>query len=409
MRLAQTDYKDNCMESHLINAASRTGLVTEYYFSAKLAEIARMRQEGADIINLGIGSPDMAPAPEVIEELSRSASQGNNHGYQGYRGIPSLRKAFAWWYGRYFGAGPDPETEILPLMGSKEGIMHISMAFLDPGDEVLVPDPGYPAYAAAASLSGGVVRKYDLSEEAGWLPDIRAIEAAGIERVKMMWVNYPHMPTGAKANRRFFEELVDFALRNRILIVNDNPYSFILNSDHLSILSVPGAMDTALELNSLSKSHNMAGWRIGMLSGNRRYIDDVLKVKSNMDSGMFKPLQEAAVLALAATDEWYARLNTVYGSRRRHVEEIMKQLGCTFDASQSGLFLWGRIPGSYRDAEELTEELLHRNHLFVTPGSVFGANGRRHIRISLCAEEETIKKALRRIRTGAKTEISTVN
>jgi aspartate/methionine/tyrosine aminotransferase len=388
------------MDKPLITAASRTGLVTEYYFSAKLAQIERMRQEGAEIINLGIGSPDMAPATEVSAELTRSASVSGNHGYQGYRGIPTLRQAFAEWYGKYFAVTLDPASEILPLIGSKEGIMHISMAFLDPGDEVLVPDPGYPAYAAAASLAGGVVRKYDLTEETGWLPNIRAIEAAGTEKVKIMWFNYPHMPTGAKATHELFVELVGFALRNRILLCNDNPYSFILNSDHLSILSVPGARASALELNSLSKSHNMAGWRIGMLAGHKRYIDDVLRVKSNMDSGMFKPLQEAAAKALSASDEWYARLNEVYNRRRRYAEALMDELGCSFSPSQSGLFLWGRIPGRYSNAEELTEELLQRNHLFVTPGSVFGDNGRSHIRISLCAEEEIMKKALRRIKTG---------
>lgn len=391
------------MDKPLITAASRTGLVTEYYFSAKLAQIERMRQEGADIINLGIGSPDMAPATEVSAELTRSASVSGNHGYQGYRGIPTLRQAFAEWYGKYFAVTLDPASEILPLIGSKEGIMHISMAFLDPGDEVLVPDPGYPAYAAAASLAGGVVRKYDLTEETGWLPNIRAIEAAGTEKVKIMWINYPHMPTGAKATHELFVELVGFALRNRILLCNDNPYSFILNSDHLSILSVPGARASALELNSLSKSHNMAGWRIGMLAGHKRYIDDVLRVKSNMDSGMFKPLQEAAAKALSASDEWYARLNEVYNRRRRYAEALMDELGCSFSPSQSGLFLWGRIPGRYSNAEELTEELLQRNHLFVTPGSVFGDNGRSHIRISLCAEEEIMKKALRRIKTGVQT------
>ncbi len=391
------------MDKPLILAAERTGLVTEYYFSAKLAQIERMRQEGAEIINLGIGSPDMAPATEVSAELTRSASVSGNHGYQGYRGIPTLRQAFAEWYGKYFAVTLDPASEILPLIGSKEGIMHISMAFLDPGDEVLVPDPGYPAYAAAASLAGGVVRKYDLTEETGWLPDIRAIEAAGTEKVKIMWINYPHMPTGAKATHELFVELVGFALRNRILLCNDNPYSFILNSDHLSILSVPGARASALELNSLSKSHNMAGWRIGMLAGHKRYIDDVLRVKSNMDSGMFKPLQEAAAKALSASDEWYARLNEVYNRRRRYAEALMDELGCSFSPSQSGLFLWGRIPGRYSNAEELTEELLQRNHLFVTPGSVFGDNGRSHIRISLCAEEEIMKKALRRIKTGVQT------
>jgi aspartate/methionine/tyrosine aminotransferase len=389
------------MEKSLIKAASRTGLVNEYYFSAKLAEIARMRLEGADVINLGIGSPDMAPAQEVTEELSRTAAMAGNHGYQGYRGIPALRQAFAEWYKRFFGVTLDPVTEILPLMGSKEGIMHISMAFLDPGDEVLVPDPGYPAYRAAALLAGGKVRTYDLSEENGWMPDLSAIEARGIERVKMMWVNYPHMPTGAKASVELFGQLAEFALRHGILLCNDNPYSFILNSDHLSILSVPGARETALELNSLSKSHNMAGWRIGMLAGDSSFIDAVLKVKSNMDSGMFQPLQAAAAVALSLPDSWYAGLNEAYSRRRRLAAEIMSSLSCTFSEAQSGLFLWGRIPEERRDAEELTEELLQGSHPSSPPGSVFGENGRRYIRISLCADEVLLARALSRIRSRA--------
>jgi aspartate/methionine/tyrosine aminotransferase len=386
------------MNTIRIKPAARTGLVNEYYFSSKLAEIARMREEGADVINLGIGSPDMAPDPDVVSELSRNASSDRNHGYQSYRGIPSLRQAFADWYRRYFGVTLDPSSEILPLMGSKEGIMHISMAFLDPGDEVLVPDPGYPAYSAAALLAGGVVRKYSLTEENGWLPDIRAVEAGGTERVKIMWINYPHMPTGTKASAGLFEELVAFAQRNSILLCNDNPYSFILNDDHLSILSVAGAGDTALELNSLSKSHNMAGWRIGMVAGNSNYINAVLKVKSNMDSGMFQPLQAAAALALAAPAEWYSALNAAYSRRRALAAEIMHSLSCTFCNNQAGLFLWGRVPDVYSDAEELTEKLLRGSHLFITPGSVFGENGRRFMRISLCADEELLEKALGRVR-----------
>lgn len=392
------------MDNSFIRAASRSGLVNEYYFSSKLAQVARMRQEGAGIINLGIGSPDMAPAPEVTDELTQCASLITSHGYQGYRGIPALRKAFAEWYARYFSTILDPDTEILPLMGSKEGIMHISMAFIDPGDEVLVPDPGYPAYAAAATLAGGVVRKYDLTDENGWLPDMDAIEAAVNERVKIMWINYPHMPTGAGATRQLFEKLVIFSQKHRILLCSDNPYSFILNNDHLSILSIPGAAETALELNSLSKSHNMAGWRIGMLAGNKSYINTVLRIKSNMDSGMFLPLQAAAAVALALPDSWYAGLNEVYSRRRRYVEELMNELGCSFNSSQSGLFLWGRIPGRYRDAEEMTEELLHSRHLFVTPGSVFGENGRRYIRISLCADEEQLSMALGRVRERVDTK-----
>lgn len=385
------------MDKPQIKAASRTELVSEYYFSTKLAEIARMRQQGIDVISLGIGSPDLPPAPNVIETLSMNASDSRNHGYQGYRGIARLRQAFAGWYLMYFNVKLDSETEILPLIGSKEGIMHISMAFLDPGDEVLVPDPGYPAYGAAAKLSGGSVRTYDLTEENGWMPDIDAIEAAGTDKVKMMWINYPHMPTGSRATRELFERLVAFARKHNILLCNDNPYSFILNSSHLSLFSVPGARDVALELNSLSKSHNMAGWRIGMVAGNSTFINDVLKVKSNMDSGMFQPLQAAAAEALAAPEEWYTALNATYLRRRQKAAEIMNALVCTFDPAQSGLFLWGRIPEHYSDAIALTEELLHEKHLFITPGSVFGTNGTRYIRISLCAAEEVLQAALERI------------
>ncbi len=387
------------MKSELIHPARRLKHVEEYYFSTKLDEIARMRQQGIDVINLGIGSPDMPPAADVIEELGRSASDSCNHGYQAYRGIAALRNAFASWYMRYFKVELDPGTEILPLMGSKEGIMHISMAFLDPGDEVLVPDPGYPAYGAAAKLAGGTVRPYDLTEDNRWMPDINAIEAAGVERVKMMWINYPHMPTGARATPELFERLVSFARRNGILLCHDNPYTFILNSDHLSLLSVPGAFDVSLELNSLSKSHNMAGWRMGMVAGNSSFLNDILKFKSNMDSGMFLPLQAAAARALAAPDGWYEDLNEIYRRRRSIAAEIMKSLSCSFDMDQSGLFLWGRIPPLYSDAVEMTEKLLHESHLFITPGLVFGENGKRFIRISLCADERLLIAALERVKS----------
>ncbi len=390
------------MNKALIKAATRTGLVNEYYFSAKLAEIAMMRAQGIDVINLGIGSPDMPPSESVIRKLAESASDSHNHGYQSYRGIPLLRSAFAEWYRKYFNVVLDPDTEILPLIGSKEGIMHISMAFLDPGDEVLVPDPGYPAYGAAAKLAGGIVRPYDLKEETGWLPDIEAIEASGVDRVKIMWINYPHMPTGVSATPALFERLVSFARRHSILLCHDNPYSFILNNEHLSIFSVPGSRDIALELNSLSKSHNMAGWRIGMVAGNSSFINDILKIKSNMDSGMFQPLQAAAAEALAAPDGWYAQLSEVYRRRRNRAAEIMNALSCTFDPDQSGLFLWGKIPPQFTDAVEMTEKLLHENHLFITPGSVFGDNGKRYIRISLCATEELLTAALERINSKKK-------
>lgn len=390
------------MEKPIIKAALRTGLVNEYYFSTKLAEIARMRQQGINVISLGIGSPDMPPALNIIEALTKNASDNSNHGYQSYRGIPALRIAFASWYKNYFRVALDPDTEILPLIGSKEGIMHISMAFLDQSDEVLVPDPGYPAYGAAAKLAGGIPRGYDLKEENGWMPDIEAIEASGMERVKMMWINYPHMPTGARATPVLFERLVSFARRHSILLCHDNPYSFILNNDHLSIFSVPGSRDVALELNSLSKSHNMAGWRIGMVAGNSFFINDILKIKSNMDSGMFQPLQAAASEALAAPDRWYAQLNEVYLRRRNRAAEIMNALSCTFDPVQAGLFLWGKIPPQFTDAVEMTEKLLHENHLFITPGSVFGDNGKRYIRISLCATEELLTAALERINSHKK-------
>ena len=388
------------MKTVNIQPASRLSLVNEYYFSAKLAEISRMRSQGMDVINLGIGSPDLPPDDIVIETLKRNASDSRNHGYQSYVGIPQLRQAFARWYGEHFKVTLDPEGEILPLMGSKEGIMHISMAFINSGDEVLVPDPGYPAYSAAASLAGGTPRRYSLSAENGWYPDIDALEAEGIEKVRIMWINYPHMPTGTIATNELFRRLVDFARRHSILLCNDNPYSFILSDERLSLLSVPGAGEVAIELNSLSKSHNMAGWRIGMVAGNRAFISNILKVKSNMDSGMFQPLQAAAAEALTAPAGWYIKLNKVYRERRKAAGELMEALSCLYDERQTGLFLWGRIPPHYSDAIVMTDELLDRYHLFITPGTVFGSNGSHYIRISLCATVETLGKALSRIKSG---------
>jgi aspartate/methionine/tyrosine aminotransferase len=333
----------------------------------------------------------------VLEALFRNASNPSNHGYQSYNGIPALRNAMATWYKTFFHVDLDPSGEILPLIGSKEGIMHISMAFIDPGDEVLIPNPGYPAYEAATKLAGGNVRYYDLTEENNWLPDISKIEASDLSRVKMMWINYPHMPTGRKASEEIFSNLVAFARKYNILLVNDNPYSFILNDHPLSLLSAEGSKEVALELNSLSKSHNMAGWRIGMVVGDSAYISAIMKFKSNMDSGMFQPIQAAAVEALGAPEEWYRQLNTVYHGRRLVAEEIMKALSCTYSPEQAGLFLWGRIPDHYTDAAEMTDELLYKRHLFITPGSVFGSNGKRFIRISLCAPEAVLKSALDRI------------
>ncbi|HNR42534.1 MAG TPA: aminotransferase class I/II-fold pyridoxal phosphate-dependent enzyme [Bacteroidales bacterium] len=384
-----------------VEPADRTLLVEEYYFSRKLKQIEEMRKGGADVINLGIGSPDQPPSAGTIERLTAEAAKPNVHGYQSYTGIPALRKAFADWYMRYFGIRLDPEGEILPLIGSKEGIMHITMAFVNPGDEVLVPDPGYPTYSSATSLAGGRVRYYDLTEENRWLPDLDLLEKSDLSRTKIMWINYPHMPTGAKASAGKLSEMVSFASSHGILLCNDNPYSFILNTEYMSVLSAENAMDTAIELNSLSKSHNMAGWRIGMAAGNREYINTILKVKSNMDSGMFMPMQMAAVAALSNPDSWYEGLNSLYLSRRKIAESILEILGCTFDTDQAGLFLWGRIPDDAVSAEDLSEKILTEAHVFITPGFIFGKNGRRYIRISLCAGEDRLSEARDRL-TSAK-------
>ncbi len=380
-----------------VKPAARTGNVSEYYFSQKLAQIDRMRKEGADIINLGIGSPDQAPSDSTIASLISYAVRETSHGYQSYKGIPELRMAFAGWYRKYFRVALDPESEILPLMGSKEGIMHISLAYVNPGDEVLIPDPGYPTYSSVTSLVGGIVRKYDLKESNGWLPDMEALENTDLSGVKLMWINYPHMPTGTRGSTQLFRRLVDFAAKHNILLCNDNPYSFILNNDYHSILETEGAMDTALELNSLSKSQNMAGWRIGMVAGHSDYIKEILKVKSNMDSGMFLPMQMAAVEALHNPESWYDKVNAVYAARRKTVEEIMDILGCSYDPGQSGLFMWGRIPGSAGDCEAWVEDILNGSHVFVTPGFIFGNNGNRHIRISLCATQKRLEEAKERL------------
>lgn len=376
-----------------VKPADRTGNVQEYYFSQKLAQIDKMRSEGADIISLGIGSPDQPPSENTITSLITEAKKATSHGYQSYTGIPSLRKAFADWYKKYFHVELNPDNEILPLMGSKEGIMHISMAFVNPGDEVLVPDPGYPTYSSVTHLVSGKVRKYDLDEKMNWLPDLEALEQSDLSKVKLMWVNYPHMPTGTKGSLALFEKLVSFSQKHDILLCNDNPYSFILNKEYHSILEVDGAKETAMELNSLSKSQNMAGWRIGMVAGHSEYIRNVLKVKSNMDSGMFLPLQMAAVEALNNHESWYETVNSVYISRRRIVEEIMEILNCRYEKSQVGLFVWGRIPEDIPNCEMYVEEILNKSHVFITPGFIFGENGKRYIRISLCANEERLTEA----------------
>ncbi|MFZ0280280.1 MAG: aminotransferase class I/II-fold pyridoxal phosphate-dependent enzyme [Bacteroidales bacterium] len=390
-----------------VKPADRTALVQEYYFSQKLRQIDQMRRSGADIINLGIGSPDQPPSENTVRRLATEAAKPGVHGYQSYAGSPALRSAFADWYKKYFKVELNPENEILPLMGSKEGIMHITMAFVNPGDEVLVPDPGYPTYASVTSLAGGKIKYYDIEEKNGWLPDLGEIEKSDLTGVKLMWVNYPNMPTGTKGSMNLYQRLVAFALKHNILLCNDNPYSFVLNNDYLSILAVEGAKETALELNSLSKSHNMAGWRIGMVAGSSDYIKDILKVKSNMDSGMFLPLQLAAAEALQNPESWYETLNSVYIARRRVAESIMELLRCKFDRAQTGLFVWGRIHESIPNCEAFVEEILNKAHVFLTPGFIFGSNGSRYIRISLCADEKRLVEARERLRNYSKEIIQT--
>jgi len=380
-----------------VKPAERTKTVQEYYFSVKLKQIDRMKKEGIDVINLGIGSPDMPPPPEAIKKLSEEAAKPDVHGYQSYNGIPELRNAMADWYRKYFNVTLDPDNEILPLIGSKEGIMHISMAFVNPGDDVLVPDPGYPSYSSITRLVGGNIKEYDLTEKNNWLPDFDALEDSDLSKVKLMWVNYPNMPTGRKASTMLFERLIKFGEKHNILIVNDNPYSFILNKDHISILYLNGAKNVAIELNSLSKSHNMAGWRIGMAAGDNGYISEVLKVKSNMDSGMFRPLQLAAAEALKRGDDWYYELNSVYSRRREVACEIMDALQCSYDPEQAGLFMWGKISDRYKNAEELADKVLDKAHVFITPGSIFGKNGSKYVRISLCCKEEILLKAKEKV------------
>jgi len=381
----------------IVKPADRTGNVQEYYFSQKLAQIDRMRREGLDVINLGIGSPDQAPSENTIEALIAEAKKPGSHGYQSYTGIKALRTAFSEWYMKYFHVSLNADNEILLLMGSKEGIMHISMAFVNHGDEVLIPDPGYPTYSSVTNLVGGIVRKYDLKEENDWLPDFASLENSDLSKVKLMWVNYPNMPTGASGSPALFEKLVAFGRKHKILICNDNPYSFIQNDRYLSILAAEGAKEISLELNSLSKSHNMAGWRVGMVGGDAGYIKEILKVKSNMDSGMFLAMQMAAIEALHNPESWYSEVNITYSRRRKIVVEIMELLRCNFDKKQVGLFVWGRIPDNIPDCESYIENILQKSLVFITPGFIFGKNGERYIRISLCANEKRLTEAKERL------------
>ena len=381
-----------------IQPADRLANVSEYYFSRKLKEVAKMNAEGKDIISLAIGSPDMPPSEETIKVLCEEAQKPNAHGYMPTVGIPELRKAMADWYKRWYNVDLDPNTEIQPLIGSKEGILHVTLAFVNPGDQVLIPNPGYPTYAAVNKILGSDIVYYDLLENNHWQPDFDALEKMDLSKVKLMWTNYPNMPTGGNATMELYTRIVDFARRHQIVVVNDNPYSFILNKKPISILNVPGAKDCCIEFNSMSKSHNMPGWRFGMLSSNAQFIQWILKIKSNIDNGTFRPMQLAAAQAYHNSEEWHTTYNyDVYKRRRNLAEQIMLALGCTFDPEQVGMFLWGRIPDQYTDVEQLTERILHEARVFITPGFIFGSNGNRYIRISLCAKEEKIKEALQRI------------
>ncbi|MFR9565128.1 MAG: aminotransferase class I/II-fold pyridoxal phosphate-dependent enzyme [Rikenellaceae bacterium] len=381
--------------------AQRIEQVGEYYFSKKLREIAQLNAQGLDIISLGVGGPDRAPDESVIEELCEQSHVETNHSYQSYVGIPELREAMSGWYRARYGVDLNPVNEILPLIGSKEGILHISMAFLNAGDGVLVPNPGYPTYSSVSRLLQAELFPYELAPERGWMPDFEALEQLPLERIKLMWVNYPNMPTGTDATPAVLEQLVAFGRKHNIIIVCDNPYSMILNPRPMSILEVEGARECCIELNSLSKSLNMSGWRVGMLSTNSTFVEWILRVKSNIDSGMFKPLQLAAVKALQLGDEWYERLNTIYAERREVAAEIMREIGCTFDESQVGLFLWGRIAEDEVSSEALCDRILDNARVFVTPGFIFGSQGDRYVRISLCATKERMQEALNRIRSGS--------
>ncbi|MDR2817039.1 MAG: aminotransferase class I/II-fold pyridoxal phosphate-dependent enzyme [Proteiniphilum sp.] len=382
-----------------IAPAARVNSVSEYYFSRKLKEIAGINASGKQVINLGIGSPDLPPSALTIETLREHALRADEHGYQPYTGIPELRTAFSSWYKTWYNVETNPDTEIQPLIGSKEGILHISLTFLNPGDGVLVPNPGYPTYNSVSLLVGARPIPYDLKEEEGWYPDFETLERIDLSGVKLMWVNYPHMPTGANAYMELFERLVAFGRRHNIVVVNDNPYSFILNDKPLSILSVPGAKDICIEMNSLSKSHNMPGWRIAMLASNAQFVQWILKVKSNIDSGQFKPMQYAAAEALRAPQEWYGEMNRIYRGRRDLAAAIMQALGCRFDRKQAGMFLWGKIPEEAMSSEALADEVLYDANVFITPGFIFGSQGERYIRISLCCRNEILKEALNRIQT----------
>jgi len=384
----------------MIKTANRLEGIGEYYFSKKLREIDELNKLGKNVINLGIGSPDLPPHPDVIKVLQEESAKPNVHAYQSYKGSPVLRKAMSEWYEKWYGVSLNPDTEILPLIGSKEGIMHICMTYLNPGDEVLVPNPGYPTYRSAVALAGGVCVDYELNEAGGWEPDFDAIDRLVKDsgKIKLMWINYPEMPVGKLPSASLFEKIVAFGKKHKILVCHDNPYSFILNDQPASLLQVAGAKDCVIELNSLSKSHNMAGWRLGMLCGAKERIDEVLRFKSNMDSGMFLPLQLAAAKALSLDKSWYDSVNEVYRKRRAKVFELLDYLECTYDKDQVGMFVWAKIPAAYESGYALSDEVLQKAFVFITPGGIFGSAGNGYVRVSLCSSEEKFAESLGRIK-----------
>src|ERR1017187_543930 len=381
----------------MMQISARLEGVGEYYFSQKLREIDNMNKAGKLVINLGIGSPDLPPHPDVMKTLSEEAAKPNTHVYQNYKGSPVLRNAIAEWYKKWYGVSLNPETEILPLIGSKEGIMHICMTYLDKGDRVLIPNPGYPTYRSAATISGATIAEYLLKEEKNWFPDLEELAKLGMDNVKLMFINYPHMPTGQLPTMEMFRKLVDFARKYDILIVHDNPYSFILNDKPSSLLSIEGAIDVAIELNSFSKSHNMAGWRVGMLCGAKERVDEILRLKSNMDSGMFLPVQLAAAKALELDTDWFDALNTVYRKRREKVFKLLEILGCSFNNEQAGMFVWASAPANYQSGFELSDKVLKDSNVFITPGGIFGSAGNNYVRVSLCTPETRIDEAIKKI------------
>jgi len=381
-----------------MSTSKRLEGIGEYYFSQKLREIAKLNAEGKNIISLGIGSPDLPPHPDVIRVLQEESARPTTHAYQGYKGIPELRNAFSSWYKKWYKVDLDPETEILPLIGSKEGIMHLCMTYLNNGDKVLIPNPGYPTYSSAVKLSGGECISYELKEASNWSPDFEKLQKLpDLKKVKLMFVNYPHMPTGQLPDMDLFKKIVAFAQKNKILVCHDNPYSFILNDKPMSLLSVEGAKEVVVELNSLSKSHNMAGWRVGVLCGNQQRIEEVLRFKSNMDSGMFMPIQLAAAKALQLGKDWHDELNEKYAQRRKLVMEFLETIGCEAALNQAGLFVWAAVPASVKDGYELSDEILYSSNVFITPGGIFGSAGEKYIRVSLCCSEEKLKQAINRV------------